>query len=186
MKRKITILSMLFIFGFGTFSSYAGDKVEKGIRAGWQYSDFYKDGKSAFTDPYNSFYVGVYGYNKLLSSKLLTIGSGLTYYQVGSKTDDDNKVRLHYLNLPVSVKAKIGPVYAFTGLNGAVKLGGETHILGVKGDVKDFSTFDAGFFVGLGVNVLMLGIELKYDWGLVDVNNGYKTQYLQAGFTVSF
>ena len=186
MKRKITILLMMFAFGFGTFSSYAGDKLEKGIRAGWQYSDLYKDGNSLSGDRYNSFYVGIYAYEKLLKSKLIQIGSGLTYYQVGSKMDDDNKVKLHYLNLPVSVKVKVGPVYGFTGLNGAVKLGGETYILGEKFDVKDFSTFDAGFFVGLGVNVLMLGIEIKYDWGLVDVNNGYKTQYLQAGFTVSF
>jgi len=186
MIKKFTVLILFSIFGFGIFSTYAGDKISKGIRAGWQYSNLYKDGSSLVEDPMSSFYVGIFGYQKLLKSKLLQIGSGLTYYQVGSKKDDDNRIKLHYLNLPVNVKVQVGPVYGFVGLNGALKLGGETYILSVKSDVSDFSTFDAGAFVGIGVNVLMLGIEVKYDWGLVDVNNGYKTQYLQAGLTVSF
>jgi len=186
MKRKITLFILISIFATGTIKSFAGDKIEKGVRAGWQYSNLYKDGKSLFDDPYSSFYVGFYGYQKLLKSKLFQIGSGLTYYQIGAKKDDDNKLKLHYLNLPVTVRVKVGPVYGFAGLNGAVKLGGETRILGVNSDVKDFSTFDAGAFVGLGVNVLFLGVEIKYDWGLVDVNNGYKTQYLQVGLLAHF
>ncbi len=184
--KKIVQLLFLSIFVFSTVSVYAGEKVEKGIRAGWQYSNLYKDGNSLVEDPMNSFYVGVFGYNKLLSSKLLQIGSGLTYYQVGSVMDDNNKIKLHYLNLPISVKVKVGPVYGFAGLNGALKLGEESYFLGIKSESKDFSTFDAGAFVGLGVTVFMIGIEVKYDWGLVDVNNGYKTQYLQAGLTLSF
>jgi hypothetical protein len=184
--KKILQISILCVFVFSVVSVHAGDKVSKGIRAGWQYSNLYKDGSSLVDDPMSSFYVGIFGYQKLLKSKLLQIGSGLTYYQVGSKKDDDNKIKLHYLNLPVNLKVQVGPVYGFVGLNGALKLGGEAYLLGIKSDVSDFSTFDAGAFVGLGVNVLMLGIEVKYDWGLVDVNNGYKTQYFQAGLTVSF
>lgn len=184
--KKILQISVSIIFIFSAISVYAGDKVDKGIRAGWQYSNLYKDGSSLFDNPMNSFYVGAFGYQKLLKSNLLQIGSGLTYYQVGSKMDDDNRLRLHYLNLPVSVKVQVGPVYAFGGLNGALKLGGESYFLGQKSDVRDFSTFDAGVFVGLGVKVFFLGVEVKYDWGLVDVNSGYKTQYFQAGLVGYF
>jgi hypothetical protein len=103
------------------------------------------------------------------------------YYQNGSKEDNDNWMRLHYLNIPVSLRVKIGPVYGFAGVNGAIKLGGENHTLGVKTDVKEINTWDAGVHGGIGVKFWILGVEAKYNWGLVDLNDGYKSQYLQLG-----
>lgn len=186
MIKKFTVIFLLTLFVIGTFSSFAGEKIDKGIKAGWQYSNLYKDGESLFDDPYNGFYVGFFSNKKFLKTKLLQLNSALTYYQIGAKSSDSLKLKLHYLNLPVSLKVKLGPLYVFGGLNGALKLGGEKNILGEKYDVKDFTTFDAGAFVGIGAKIAIIGIEVKYDWGLVDVNNGYKTQYLQAGLTVSF
>lgn len=184
--KKFIVIIVLCVFGFGTYTSIAGEKLNKGIRGGWQYSNLYKDGHSLFDDPLNSFYVGVFANKKFLKTKILQLNTALTYYQVGSKTNDNNRLNLHYLNLPVSLKVKIGPVYAFGGLNGAVKFGGESYVLGIKNDVKDFSTFDAGVFLGAGVKILFFGFEAKYDLGLIDVSGGYKTQYLQVGFLVYF
>lgn len=186
MNKKLTLFILLGLFVFMTASSFAGDKLNKGIRAGWQYSNLYKDGNTLFDDPYNSFYVGFFTNKKFLKTKILQLNSSLNYYQIGSQSGDSLSLKLHYLNIPVSLKVKLGPLYVFGGVNGAVKLGGELTEPGQESDVKDFSAFDAGAFVGLGVKISIIGIEAKYDWGLVDVNDGYKTQYLQVGLLVYF
>jgi hypothetical protein len=183
MKTKILTSIVLGLFCLASISAIAQDekKLNKGPIAGWHYSNFYKDGNTLYDDPYNSFYVGFYGNRRLGSTKLLQLNTALIYYQNGSKKDDNNKLRLHYLNIPISLKVQLGPVYGFGGVNGAVKLGGEYYVLGVKGDVKDFNTWDAGLHAGVGVKILIIGVEAKYNWGLVDVKNGYKAQYLQLG-----
>lgn len=186
MNRKITVIILLSFFVIGLTPSFAGEKIDKGIKAGWQYSNLYKDGESLFGDPYSSFYVGFFSNKKFLKTKLVQLNSALTYYQIGSKSGDSLSLKLHYLNVPVSLKVKLGPLYVFGGLNGAIKLGGEKKIIDQEFDVKDFTTFDAGVFAGIGVKISIIGLEVKYDWGLVEVNNGYKTQYLQVGLMVYF
>lgn len=183
MKKQFIGIFVLLAFFLISLVGYAGEdkKLNKGPIAGWHYSNFYKDGNTLFDDPYHSFYVGFYGNRQLGSTKLLQLNSALIYYQNGSKQDDNNKLRMHYLNIPISLKVQLGPVYGFGGVNGGVKLGGEYYVLGIKGDVKDFNTWDAGLHAGVGVKILIVGVEAKYNWGLVDVKSGYKVQYLQLG-----
>lgn len=38
-----------------------------------------------------------------------------------------------------------------------------------------------GFMAGIGAKIAIAGIEAKYNWGLVDLYNGYKSHYLQIG-----
>lgn len=180
MKKTIFTITVLCVFGLYTNTSFGGD-LNKGVIAGWQYSDLLNDGESLFGDHYNSFFVGFFNNKKLGSSKLLQLNSALMYFQNGSRHDDDNKLRMHYLNIPVSLKVQVGPIYGFAGINGGIKLGGEMYLLGIKGDVKDFNLWDAGIQAGIGAKISIVGIEAKYNWGIVDVYEGYKSQYLQLG-----
>jgi len=181
MGKKILTIIALCILIWGSFTSHAGEPFKKGPIAGWHYSDILKDGSSLYGGHYNSFFVGFFSNKKLGSSELLQFNSAIMYYQNGSKENDDNWMRLHYLNIPVSLRVQVGPVYGFAGVNGAIKLGGENHTLGVKTNVKEINTWDAGVHAGLGVKFWILGVEAKYNWGLVDLNDGYKSQYLQLG-----
>jgi len=181
MTKTILTVLVLGIFICGTFNSYAGKPVTKGPIAGWHYSDLLKDGESLYGENMNSFFVGFFSNKQLGTTKLLQLNSALMYFQNGSRKDDDNKIRLHYLNIPVSLRVQVGPVYALAGINGGIKLGGEMYTLGVKSDVKSINTWDAGWHLALGAKIGPIGVEAKYNWGLVDLNDGYKSQYLQLG-----
>ena len=181
MERKILTIIFVCALCCGSFTANAGDPIKKGAIAGWHYSDILKDGSSLYGGHYNSFFVGFFTNKNLMSSGLLQFNSAIMYYQNGSKENDDNWMRLHYLNIPLSLKVKIGPVYAFAGASGAIKLGGENHSAGVKTNVSEINTWDAGVHGGIGVKFWILGAEAKYTWGLVDLNDGYKSQYLQLG-----
>lgn len=181
MKKNILTIIVLCAFCFGALISKAGEPFTKGPIAGWHYGDILKDGKSLYGDYRSSFFAGFFSNKQLGSTKLLQLNSALLYYQNGSHKDDNNYMRLHYLNIPVSLRVQVGPIYALGGVNGGIKLGGESYTLGIKSDVKDVNTWDAGVHLAIGAKIFMLGIEAKYNWGLVDLNNGYKTQYLQLG-----
>jgi hypothetical protein len=181
MKKKILTAIVISIFICGISKIYAGEPFTKGPIAGWHYSDILKDGKSLYGENYNSFFVGFFSNKQLGGTKLLQINSALMYFQNGSRKDDNNKIRLHYLNIPVSLRVQVGPIYALGGINGGIKLGGESYLLGIKSDVKDINTWDAGLHLALGAKIGPLGVEAKYNWGIVDLNNGYNSQYLQLG-----
>jgi len=181
MTKKILTVLVISIFICGTLSSHAGEPITKGPIAGWHYSDILKDGKSLYGENMNSFFVGFFSNKQLGATKLLQINTALMYFQNGSRQNDNNKIRLHYLNIPVSLRVQVGPVYGLAGINGGIKLGGESYILGIKSDVKDINTWDAGWHLAVGAKIGPIGVEAKYNWGLVDLNNGYKSQYLQLG-----
>ena len=181
MKKNILTILVLCAFSFGALSIYAGEPLTKGPIAGWHYSDILKDGKSLYGGNMNSFFVGFFSNKQLGPTKLLQINTALLYYQNGSRKDDNNKIRLHYLNIPVSLRVQVGPIYGFGGINGGIKLGGESYTLSIKHDVKDINIWDAGVHLGLGAKIGPVGVEAKYNWGIVDLNNGYNSQYLQLG-----
>jgi hypothetical protein len=117
---------------------------------------------------------------------MLYFSSGLDYYQSGSKQSEGNKLVLHYISVPLSLKLKIGPVHGFGGVHGAVKVSSKLTVVGEGVSAKDFGSWDAGAFIGAGIQIFFISAELKYNWGLVDIYNGYKNNFLQAGLTLSF
>ena len=182
MKKKILSLLVLSIFIGTAIKSYGGESITKGPIAGWHYSDILKDGNSLYGGNYNSFFVGFFGNKQLGASKLLQLNSALMYFQNGSKKDDKNYMKLHYLNIPISLRVQVGPIYALGGINGGVKLGGEQYNdMGLDVDLEDINTWDAGVHLALGAKIGPIGVEAKYNWGIVDLNSGYNSQYLQLG-----
>ncbi|MGD2035951.1 MAG: outer membrane beta-barrel protein [Bacteroidales bacterium] len=187
MKQACYLL--LFVFLIAASLSVYGryDKVG-GIRFGYQAATMFdNEGKLTGTEVLQSFYVGLFRDNKIVP--LLRIGTGVEYFQNGFKTDDDNKLVLHYLSVPVHAKARIGPLFVLTGLSPSFKVSEKIFENGEKrdpsGDEKS-EFFDIPIHVGAGVKFLFITLEARYHWGLFEVNNGYRNQYLQIGAGVSF
>lgn len=154
-------------------------KIYKGIRGGFQSSSFAVD-EGDSPDGLGSYYIGIFGGKKIGPSKLLSLYTGVTLYQSGADDNDFGTVKLTYISLPFNLRVKVGPVYAFGGANAAIKVGES-----LSGPIEladpDFKSFDAGAQIGVGVKFLMLSAELKYNFGLIEIEDGVKTSHLQAG-----
>jgi len=181
------LLVLVMTMAFLSSSMFAQADKKRGMRFGYISSKVSKtelDWLEDFDDGYKSFYVGFFNDAKLIP--LLHLSTGLEYYQTGQKLNDSNKLILHYISLPLGLKLKLGPVQAFGGVHGAVKVSSRLTLLGESAPAKDIGTFDAGTFVGAGLKILFIGIEAKYTWGLVDIDDGYKNNFWQVGLTLWF
>ena len=182
---KIKLLLLVLLMSSISISSFAGGKI--GIRAGYQMSNLYYNG-SSMNDSYGSFYIGVFKEHKVIP--MFHIGSGLEYSQIGSYNDNDNKLVMHYLSIPINVKAKLGPFYATVGASASFKVGEKWTVKGVETDlIEKANVFDVPVFAGVGFQILMIRIEARYHWGTMslydDTLNPYKTQNLQLGLAVA-
>lgn len=179
---------MFLLFLLSPLVAMADDDGKKvsGIRAGYQSSGYFKNGDMlSGTDKYASFYVGLFRERKLIP--LLHVGSGLEYFQNGAKIDDDNKMILHYLSVPIYAKVKVGPVFALTGFAPSFKVAEKQFLLGEKSTPSDKSNwFDIPFYLGGGLKILFISVEVRYHWGLLDVREGTMSQYFQLGGAISF
>ena len=182
-KTNVLILLIVVSLAFSSGSLFA-QKIDKGIRFGYISSQI-KDAEDHYYDEsYDSFYVGIFNDKQLIP--MLYFYSAFDYYQSGSSTDKNNKLVLHYLSVPIALKLKIGPVQGFAGVHGAVKISSKLTIAGESGPTEGFNTFDAGAFAGLGLRLLFIGAEAKYNWGLVNIKDGFKNNFWQAGLTLWF
>jgi hypothetical protein len=183
--KKTLVLVLLLAVGLTVFSgSLFAQKIDKGIRFGYISSNIIKDGENLYENSHSSFYVGIFNDKQLIP--MLYFYSAFEYYQTGGKVNDNNKLALHYISVPIGLKLKIGPVQGFAGIHGAVKVSSRLTVLGESTAAEGFNTFDAGTFAGLGLRFLFIGAEAKYTWGRVNIKDGYKNNYWQAGVTLWF
>lgn len=187
--KKITII-ILVVFG-AVLSTYAQDeKPQKlGIRAGYHSSIIVVDGSQfASTVALNSFYVGVFKEKKLMP--MLHFGTGLEYIQNGFESNlVDLQRKLHYISAPLYLKVKLGPVYATggTALNFKVAENNKFSDESMDPLSEKSNWFDLPLQAGVGVKILMVSLEARYNWGMIELNDiGAKNQYFQMGLAVSF
>jgi hypothetical protein len=182
---------LLFVFAaaFGLIATDMkaadGDRVG-GLRFGY-HSSVYTKGGEQLGDPLNSFYVGFTRDNKLIP--MLHLGTGLEYFKNGVKLTDGIQRDFYYLSVPIDATLKLGPVFALTGFAPSFKVA-ERYVTDgnpVKpSDDMKAEWFDIPFFVGAGVKIWILSLEARYHWGLLEVTDGYKSQYFQLGLGFSF
>jgi hypothetical protein len=187
MKKHYLLFLFAAAFGLITADLRAadGDKVG-GLRFGYHSSNLSKDGTN-WGDPVNSFYLGFTRDNQIIP--LLHIGTGLEYFKNGVKLRDGIQRDFHYLSVPISAKLKLGPVFAQTGFAPSFKVA-ERYVTDGNSekpsDEMKAEWFDIPFFVGAGVKVWMLTLEARFHWGLLEITEGYKSQYFQLGLGLSF
>ncbi|MCK5856408.1 MAG: outer membrane beta-barrel protein [Bacteroidales bacterium] len=185
MKKISLLLIGVILFAF-SFTSIAGGKY--GLRGGYQLSNIYNGGNSLNKDPLNSFYVGMFTEQRIVP--MLSFGSGSEYSQIGSMTDNNNKVVMHYLSIPTYLKFKIGPFFAIGGASASFKVYEQHfHTDAIQDPFEKAGWFDIPVYAGVGLQFLMIRIEARYNWGTFNLydspNDGYKNQYLQLGLAVA-
>lgn len=186
-KINIILLSSLLLIGALNIKAQDDDKPGKlGIRAGYQLSSIETD-----EDQLGGFYLGLFKYKKI--APLFRFGSGLEYYQNGmvSSSNSDTKLVLHTVSIPVLMQVKLGPIYAVGGFGANFKVAEQLYFAGEKFDIPDnqkSNVFDVPAIIGLGAKFLMFSAEIRYHYGLLEVNENYdgNNQAIQFGFGVSF
>lgn len=183
MKNLKRIIAICLIMLTTQLAFGEGDTKIIGIRAGYQMSDTYYPSGGA-TGTLDGFYLGAYKNNKIMPMLHWTFG--LEYFQNGFHVDSDTKRTVHTLSIPVNVKVKLGPFFALAGSGLNMDLSDKTEISGVDVD-SDVNFLDIPLTVGFGFKILILSIEGRYSWGMLNVDsNDGKNRYFQIGAGVSF
>lgn len=161
-----------------------GWSLPNGFRAGYQWSNLENDTETAANN-LDRFYVGYLRKFKLLH--LLKVETGLEYMIAGAQQSDDTRLQLHYLVLPAQGVLKIGPFVGQAGLNANFRIAENLKVNGQSVDRDDKSAnFDLAANVGAGFNFLMVTLEARYYWGLLEVDNGWYNRYSQFGLKFHF
>ncbi len=179
MKQLKILFVVCLLAAFVMPQNVKADTKIGGIRAGYQSSAFFSDGDMV-GNSLDAFYIGFYRDNKIIP--LLHITSGLEYFQLGNDYGV-GEYKIHTLSIPVSAKVKVGPVYGLAGISANFKLSTSG-----DGGFSDPTFFDYPLHLGVGVNILMIGVEARYHWGMNDTfkTGSIKTNYLQIGATIAF
>jgi len=159
----------------------AQQKKSYGIRAGYS-STFMTNGGDKLGSSDNNYFINFYKDTKIFP--FLHFQSGLEYSRTGGTIDNFSHYA-DYLGVPLALKVKVGPLYAFGGGAFNVKL--------AENDLPDNSAFDGkckwydtNAFVGAGIEILILTFDIKYSQGLTNVNNGLKNNGYQASVGIRF
>lgn len=182
MKRLGICLFSMFLMLALTQTVKAGDDDDGksshfGVRAGWQWSLL--NGSGGNSDRLSSMYIGAYREHKLIP--LLRYSYGLEYAQMGGDLKSAGDYRLNYIGVPIYLKGKLGPVYALAGTALNLKISESGGNFDKKAD-----TFDMPIFIGGGFKILIVSVEVRYGWGLFEVQETAKNEYMQLGLTLSF
>ncbi len=180
------LLLLIAFFTLNVISVQAQNRI--GVRTGYQNSTIKKDGSMiSGTDSYNSFYIGLFKTHKIVP--VVHIGYGLEYMTTGVEWNNNaENVVLNYLSVPLYLQGKLGPFFALGGAAANFKL--NEKYSGLIADSpfgeEKFNTVDFPVFLGAGFKILMFTLEARYHWGMTEINQGVKSEYLQLGVAVSF
>jgi hypothetical protein len=155
-------------------------------RFGFVTSQVSNNGEKLKDSNFNSFYFGVFGERDL--GYFLYSSTGLDYYEIGSRTDEYNNLKMGYLGVPLSIGARIGPAKVFIGTCPSIRLFASELEDGRKVSFErgKYKLLDSSLFFGAGVRFLFLGAEIRYYHGLAEVLDNYNSRYFQIGGNLYF
>lgn len=171
MRTRIAVLFSILLVIVAVPAS-----AQVGITVGGIYSD--ASVKAAdldvSTDSRTGFQIGL----SYATGNVLGVIFGGYYSEKGfDLTDSSDRVRLSYVEVPVMAVVRlpfigrvIGP-RLYGGINGGYEVSCETEGPGFVGDplCGETNRFDFGLRGGLGVQILMVGLDFSYTYGLTDV-----------------
>jgi hypothetical protein len=148
--------------------------AQVGITAGGIYSDanLEVDGTSVDTDSRTGFQFGV----SYATGGVFGVIFGGYYSQKGfDVANSSDRVRLSYIEVPVMAVVRlpflertIGP-RLYGGINGGFEVSCSTEGLVSSTFCDETNSFDFGLKGGLGLQVLFIGLDFAYTYGLTDV-----------------
>jgi len=148
--------------------------AQVGITAGGLYSDanLEVDGASVDTESRAGFQFGV----SYATGSVFGVIFGGYYSQKGfDVANTDDQVRLSYIEVPVMAVVRlpflertIGP-RLYGGINGGFEVSCDTQGSDSSTLCEETNSFDFGLKGGIGLQVLFIGLDLAYTYGLTDV-----------------
>jgi hypothetical protein len=171
MRLRITLLATLLLALVATPAA-----AQVGIAAGGIASDasVELDGSSVDTESRTGFQAGV----SYATGGVFGVIFGGYYTEKGFDVAGTNeRARLSYIEVPVMgvvrlpiLERVLGP-RLYGGVNGALEVSCSTDGVGsvTLGLCNNTNSFDFGLKGGLGIQVLMLGLDFAYTYGLSDV-----------------
>jgi hypothetical protein len=185
MKNLLKWVVLLVFFAHASTSlSAQDDDKRRGFRMGYLNSDISNSSGDLFKDNSNSFYGGVFYETDL--TRFFRFTTGLEYVQIGSSMDEDNKVRVSFLTLPVSAKFRFAGLFARAGVNGMLRVGSSETLNGQQPDPKtlEYDRLAVNTFFGLGVKLAFIEFEFRYHKGVSDVVKSFSSDYYQLGINL--
>lgn len=179
----IACLSLVLFCAYHSFAQSGNNRL--GIRAGFQTAQLQSDIGALFESNQNRYFVGLY--KEYGFFPLLKFDAGVEYYETGSR-ENGLDLKLGYLSVPLALKLDIGLFNFYGGVSGAYRLYANETLDGQELDVpgNKYNRFDHSTFVGGGVTLLFVGIDIRHHWGKTDVYNGFQNQFWQLGATIKF
>jgi len=189
--NTLRLISVVLLASTLTTSLIAQDDKDKKpalitFTAGWSNADLTQDDSS--TDTRNGFFAGVRKDIKIIP--MLHLNTGLLYVQKGASIDfggsGKEDFKLDYLDIPVGLKLKVGPVFATGGVSANFRL--SSQFAGEK--VDDINGFELASSLGVGVKLLIFSLDLRWNNSFGDIvkdNEGsdIRNSYFLIGLGVS-
>lgn len=186
MKKILKLYIAMVIAGILIAGIVNAQHVNFGIKGGLNLYNIQNDNNSKY-DMKTGFHLGLLGHIHLDPS--IAVQPELVYSSQGAKYTSNNleyKLNLGYINLPVMLqymfnngfRLEAGPQLGFL-------ISAKSDVNNASVDVKDnFKTIDFG--VGLGVGYIKpstgLGVDLRYNAGLSNINENTSVKSTNSGF----
>lgn len=150
MKKIMKKTLLLLVFVLATV--FAADAQRLGIRVGANYAGLTGDEAPA-TDRLFRFHAGLTSKFFLTSDEFFAIQPELLFSQKGGESkDDDFKIKLSYLDVPVLAHINAGPIFFEAGPQVSFRVGGEIEDNGttIDDDLDQFKRTSLGYAAGVG------------------------------------
>lgn len=170
--KKQTVL--LFAFMLATIVA-AQAQAHFGIRAGVNYAGLTGDETNA-TDRMFRFHAGVTSQFFLTEDEFFAIKpEALLSLKGGESKDNDFKVKLTYIDVPVLAHINAGPIYFEAGPQVAFRVGGDIEEEGnnIDDDLDQFKSTSFGYAAGVGFAATTLGLNVgvRYNGDFSQLND---------------
>ncbi len=164
MKKLLTLLAAVALFS-GLNAQDGPDLIT--FEAGWTSSTLAETGTD-FLENTSGFYVGVRKDFKIVP--LVRFNTGLLFTQQGTAYDlpSTDDLKMGYLHLPFGAKLKLGPIFLTGGISPSFRLSANA---GDENVGDEFKVFDLPAYGGIGVKVLMVSLDFRYNYGLLNVSD---------------
>ena len=168
------------------FAQDDDDRVRFGIKGGVSLSNLYSGNTVTDEKVKPGFLAGVYLKAPIVED-LLFIQPELIYIQKGNQSNYSNFIQgsgkyqfsLGYVELPVAIGVKLGPVSIHAGPYAAYLTNAKVKDVNSDGTIKgatdlnqqNFNTIDYGVFGGAGFDLKYVQVGARYDLGLREIGN---------------
>ena len=188
---KTLIISLITTLLLGIATSLSAQKDDKKpalitFTAGWCNSTFTGDNTNSLENR-NGFFGGIRKDFKLIPLLRLNTGVLFTQQGAGFKDGEIADYELSYIDVPVGLKFKLGPAFITGGLSANFKINEDLGDIPENAD-PEIKPFDLVYSVGLGVKILMVSLDLRWNNSFIDITKAEgeaKNSYFLIGLGFS-